>query len=74
MLGDCDAIQMTMAFDPNTDIMWILDSGHVLFPDADDPFLNYFCPAKEVAIKTQREEECQDLSFQKMLCPLSQIF
>ena len=40
MLGDCDAIQMTMAFefDPNTDIMWILDSGHVLFPDADDPF------------------------------------
>ena len=70
-LGNCDAIQMTLAFkiDPNTDIMWILDSGHVLFPDADDPFLNSYCPAKVVAIKIQTRSEVSRFVFPENVVP-----
>ena len=52
-LGDCNDIQMSLSFtiDTNTGIMWLIDAGHVAFPDADDPFRTSYCPAKLLAIK-----------------------
>ena len=54
-LGDCNDIQMTLSFtiDPNTGIMWVIDAGHMIFPDARDPLRTSFCPAKLLAIKVR---------------------
>ena len=51
-LGDCNDIQMCLSFtiDTNTGIMWVIDAGHMLGPDADDPFRTSYCPAKLLAI------------------------
>ena len=70
-LGDCNAIQMTLSFkiDPNTGIMWIIDTGRVLFPDADDPFLNSVCPAKVVAIKIRTRKEVSRFVFPESIVP-----
>lgn len=70
-LGDCNAVQMTLAFkiDVNTDTMWILDAGHVLFPDDDDPFRNSFCPAKVIAVKISTREEVDRFVFPESVVP-----
>ena len=75
-LGDCNAIQMALSFkiDPKTGIMWIIDTGQVLFPDADDPFLHSVCLAKVVAIKSARGKKCPDLYFQNLSCQQARIF
>ena len=52
-LGDCNDIQMCLSFtiDINTGIMWVIDAGHVIFADVDDPFRTSFCPAKLLGIR-----------------------
>lgn len=57
-VGDCNDIQMSLSFtiDVNTDLMWIIDAGHILFPDPDDPNRTSFCPAKLLAIKVRTRE------------------
>lgn len=75
-LGDCNAIQNSLAFkiDVNTDIMWILDVGHILFPDDDDPFRTSFCPAKVVAVKVRTGREVTRYVFPGSVVPIETNF
>lgn len=70
-LGDCNDIQMSLAFtiDVNTGIMWIIDAGHVVFPDADDPFRTSFCPAKVVAVKMRTRKVVFRYAFPETVVP-----
>ena len=70
-LGDCNDIQMSLSFtiDTNTDIMWILDAGHIVFPDADDPFRISFCPAKVVAVNMRKLTVVSRYQFPESVVP-----
>ena len=51
------------------DIMWILDAGHKVFPEADDPFQTSFCPAKVVAVKVRTRKVVSRYAFPESVVP-----
>ena len=70
-LGDCNDIQMSLSFtiDINTGIMWVIDAGHVVFPEPDDPFRTSFCPAKLLAIKVHSRKMVSRYVFPESVVP-----
>ena len=70
-LGDCNDIQMSLSFtiDINTGIMWVIDAGHVVFPEPDDPFRTSFCPAKLLAIKVRSRKMVSRYVFPESVVP-----
>ena len=70
-LGDCNDIQncLSMSVDTNTGIMWLIDSGHVTNPDADDPFRASYCPAKIMAMKMRSRNVILKYEFPESVVP-----
>ena len=70
-LGDCNDIQnrLSMAIDTNTGIMWLIDAGHVTFPDPDDPFRASYCPAKVMAMNMRSRKVVLKYEFPESVVP-----